>query len=154
MWERYIDKLPLACPQVGTWPPTQACALTGNWTSDVSVHRPALNSLSHTSQGYLLTFRESGKEEKRQITIQEKNIDWLPPIHAPSRDQSETQECDRKQTGDLSVCGTTSNQLSHTGQNQTYIFKCSVLLLLMNYSWEDASSYPKLGSKQNNIVQK
>ena len=28
--ERHIDLLPLARPQMGTWPPSQACALTGN----------------------------------------------------------------------------------------------------------------------------
>ena len=44
---------PLMHPPPGTWPATQACALTGNWTSDPLVHRPALNPLSHTSQGWL-----------------------------------------------------------------------------------------------------
>ena len=39
-------------PLLGTWPTTQACALTGNQTSDLFVHRPALNPLSHTSQGW------------------------------------------------------------------------------------------------------
>ena len=39
------------CPQPGTWPTTQACALTGNGTSKPSVPKPAVNSLSHTSQG-------------------------------------------------------------------------------------------------------
>ena len=43
--------LPLACPPLGTWPATQACALTGNRTSDPLVHRLVLNPLSHTSQG-------------------------------------------------------------------------------------------------------
>ena len=38
-------------PPMGTWPTTQACALTGDRTSDPSVHRLALNLLSHTSQG-------------------------------------------------------------------------------------------------------
>ena len=38
--------LPLARPQLETWPSTQACALTGN-----VVHRLALDPLSHTSQG-------------------------------------------------------------------------------------------------------
>ena len=51
MCKRYIDQLPLACPQLGTWPTTQACSLTENWTGDLLVHRPALNPLSHTSQG-------------------------------------------------------------------------------------------------------
>ena len=43
--------LPLTCPLLGTWPATQACALTGNRTSNTLVCRPALNPLSHTSQG-------------------------------------------------------------------------------------------------------
>ena len=30
MCERYINRLPLTCPQLGTRPTTQACALTGN----------------------------------------------------------------------------------------------------------------------------
>ena len=43
--------LPVTCPLLGTWPATQACALTGNQTRDVLIYRPALNPLSHTSQG-------------------------------------------------------------------------------------------------------
>ena len=43
--------LPLASSQMGTWPKTQACALTENQTSDLSVRRPALNPLIHPSQG-------------------------------------------------------------------------------------------------------
>ena len=31
-------------------------ALTGNWTSDPLIHRPALNPLSHTNQGYVCIF--------------------------------------------------------------------------------------------------
>ena len=31
-----IDQLPLTHPQLGTWPTPQACALTGNRTSDPS----------------------------------------------------------------------------------------------------------------------
>ena len=38
-------------PPTGTQLATQACALTGNWTSDPLVHRPVLSPLSHTSQG-------------------------------------------------------------------------------------------------------
>ena len=49
------DWLPLARPQLGTCPATQACALTGNQTSDLSVRGPALNPLSHTSQGKILS---------------------------------------------------------------------------------------------------
>ena len=44
--------LPLKCPQLGTWPATQACALTGNQTSDPLVLRSVLKPLSHSSQGY------------------------------------------------------------------------------------------------------
>ena len=46
--------LPLACPLLGTWLATQACALTGNWTSDPLVLRPVLNPLSYTSQDSFL----------------------------------------------------------------------------------------------------
>ena len=42
--------LPLMCRPLGTQPATQACAPTGNRTSDLLVCRPALNPLSHTSQ--------------------------------------------------------------------------------------------------------
>ena len=37
---------------LGTWPATQARALTGNWTGNPLVHRPALNPLSYTTQGW------------------------------------------------------------------------------------------------------
>ena len=43
--------LPLTLPPMGTWPVTQAGALTGNRTSDPLVRRPVLSPLSHTSQG-------------------------------------------------------------------------------------------------------
>ena len=47
--EKNIEvSLPLARPLQGTWPATQACALTGDRTS---VCRPALSPLSHTGQG-------------------------------------------------------------------------------------------------------
>ena len=42
--------VPLRCPALGTWPEIQACALTGNRTSDLSVLTLALNPLSLTSQ--------------------------------------------------------------------------------------------------------
>ena len=43
----------LSCaPYTHYWgPATQACTLTGNGTGDPLVHRPALDPLSHTSQG-------------------------------------------------------------------------------------------------------
>ena len=50
--ERNINVwLPLAYPVLGTWPTTQACALTGNRTSDPLVRRPAFSPLNDTSQG-------------------------------------------------------------------------------------------------------
>ena len=52
-----MDRLLLARPQPGTWPASQSCALTGNWTSDLLVHRLALNPLSHSSQGSTLNFK-------------------------------------------------------------------------------------------------
>ena len=55
MCERYINRLPLTHSLLGTWPATQACALTGNRTCNLSVCRPALNPLSHTIQGEVLT---------------------------------------------------------------------------------------------------
>ena len=48
--------LPLVCPILGTQPPTQECALTGNRTRDPLFRRPVLNPLSHTSQGLLHIF--------------------------------------------------------------------------------------------------
>ena len=56
--ERNINVwFPLARPLLRTWPTTQACALTGNLTSNSLVHRPMLNTLSHTSQGPVLFFK-------------------------------------------------------------------------------------------------
>ena len=37
MCERDTNRLPLAGLQLGTWPATQACALTGNQTDNLSV---------------------------------------------------------------------------------------------------------------------
>ena len=45
--ERSIDWLPLARPQLGSWPQTQACAVTRNQL----VQRMTPDPLSHTSQG-------------------------------------------------------------------------------------------------------
>ena len=44
-------RLPLAHPLLGTWPATQACALTGNQTGNLLDCRLVLNPLSYTSQG-------------------------------------------------------------------------------------------------------
>ena len=48
--------LPLTRPLLGTWPTTQACALTGNRTCDPLVRRLTLSPLSPTSWGYFYFF--------------------------------------------------------------------------------------------------
>ena len=51
--ERNMDVCLVAShtPQPRIWPATQARALTGNQTGNLSVRRPVLSPLSHTSQG-------------------------------------------------------------------------------------------------------
>ena len=44
----------LKCPLLGTWPATQACALTGDQIGNPLVCKLAFNPLSYTSQGCLL----------------------------------------------------------------------------------------------------
>ena len=44
-------------PQLGAWPATQACTLTGNQTCNPLVLRPALNPLSLISQGKIIGFK-------------------------------------------------------------------------------------------------
>ena len=46
---RDLDWLPLVCPELGTWPPSQASALTGNRTGDLLVCRLALLAVSQMS---------------------------------------------------------------------------------------------------------
>ena len=53
---RNIDQLPLASPQLGTWPTTQTYALTGNRTSDRSVCGMTHIPVSHASQGENCSF--------------------------------------------------------------------------------------------------
>ena len=50
-------------PLLRTWPATQACALTGNWTSDPFVHSLALSPVNHTSQGKFFITTEQEVEE-------------------------------------------------------------------------------------------
>ena len=47
--------LPLKGSLLETWPDTQACAVTGNWTGNPLGHRLALDPLNHTSQGVMYT---------------------------------------------------------------------------------------------------
>ena len=62
--------LSLVCPQLGTWPTTQSCALTGNQTGDPWVSKGLAGAypLSHTSQRFLLIyFRKRGRERETSI---------------------------------------------------------------------------------------
>ena len=61
--------LPLLCPLLGTWPTTQACALTGNRTSNPLVLRPVLNPLSYTSQGQIKSFLKRERESFSELGI-------------------------------------------------------------------------------------
>ena len=56
MCKRNIDLLPLTRPQPGTWPTTQACALTGNRTGDLAVSGTMPNLLSHARQSWNVNF--------------------------------------------------------------------------------------------------
>ena len=60
-------------PLLGTWPATQAFALTGNQTGSPLVCRPMLNPLSYTNQGpiFLIT------EEKYLINKFDKEFHML-----------------------------------------------------------------------------
>ena len=64
--------LPLTHPQLGSWPTTQACALSGNQTSDLLVCRLALNPLSHTSQGCTLVLIQQSYTTKVGNFLKEK----------------------------------------------------------------------------------
>ena len=61
MCERNTDWLPLTHPQLGTWLATQACALTGNITPDLSVCRTTPNPLTHPTGATITIF---GREER------------------------------------------------------------------------------------------
>ena len=52
MCERNSDRLSLSHPQLGIWPTTQACALTGNQTGNLSVCRLAQSSEPHQPRQY------------------------------------------------------------------------------------------------------
>ena len=54
--ERTIDWVPLTRPQLGTWPATQACALSGIYPVTFWFAGQGLNPLSHTSQGHFIIF--------------------------------------------------------------------------------------------------
>ena len=66
-------------PQLGPWPTTQACTLTGTQTYNLLFHRPAaLSPLSHTSQGLKSPLK--GKRFQIIDEIQENTIGQLMAI--------------------------------------------------------------------------
>ena len=69
--------LPLTCTLLGTWPTTQACALTGNQTGNLLVGRPVLNPLSHSSQGWALFL--AVKQEDNSVLL---GCCWCPQNRA------------------------------------------------------------------------
>ena len=86
--ERNINVwLPLMHPLLGTWPTTQAWALTGNQTIDPLVSRPALNLLGHTSQDLILFLNNSF------INISIKIIGGEGDICLPIRGLESAQKC-------------------------------------------------------------
>ena len=54
--KRHINRLPLTCPPLGTWPTTLEFALTGNRTRHLPVRRLVLSPLSHTSHSRVWSF--------------------------------------------------------------------------------------------------
>ena len=69
--------LPLARPLLGTWPPTQACTLTGNQTSDLLVHRLVLSPLSHTNQADILLSRKICSNVFRPLWLVQPNASLI-----------------------------------------------------------------------------
>ena len=65
-----IDWLPVVRTRITTEPATQACALTRNQTSDLSVYRMMLNQLSHTGQGRAHSFFHSIIAFNKFLSIQ------------------------------------------------------------------------------------
>ena len=63
--ERNIDRLPVTSTPTRDLVTTQACTLTGNRTSNLSLCGRMLNQLSHTNQGRVfMLFKTFGKESK------------------------------------------------------------------------------------------
>ena len=96
--ERNINVwLSLAHPLLGIWTPTQACALTGNRTSDPLVCRPALNPLCHTSQGLQSSFKTTTletvcKPHSHHLSTQSCHQRHFPNCKSPEKEQAVLQE--------------------------------------------------------------
>ena len=75
--ERYRDQLSLLYPQLGTWPTTQACVLTGIRAGNLSFHRPALNPLSHTNQGTCCPHFYESSTELHWTNVMSVPLSWF-----------------------------------------------------------------------------
>ena len=70
MCERYINLLVASCMGLGgPGPQPRHVPLTGNQTGDLSVCRPMLNPLSHTSQGCSCYFKLHPSNEKDFVKV-------------------------------------------------------------------------------------
>ena len=98
---------------------------------------------------FLLLILEKGKGG-RQSSMWERNIGCL--LHTPwPGTESATQACalTRHRTSNLSVCGMTPNQFSHTGQVLNFVFFSQFIYIKMLYlfytnfyiSWHKANIY-------------
>ena len=81
--ERNTNRLPLAHSQLGTWPATQACALTRNQTGGLSICSDTLPTEPHQS-GLFLFFKTS--QVKGSLVIMTISIIigvkfWVPSLH-------------------------------------------------------------------------
>ena len=97
--------VPAPPPPLGTWPATQACALTGNRTGDPLLLRPALNPLSHISQG----------EAQYIFDILYFINSWL--INQKSSVQHQNIKCLWLGVKFTTICDQTYKIESHKGQN-------------------------------------
>ena len=103
-----------------------------NWQHLLPMMRFEISSENYNSlRFYLFIFRESGKEwdragEKgRETSMCKRNINQLPFPRSQQETWPTTQECawTRNQTGDLLVCWTMPNPLSHTSQGKNFNFE-------------------------------
>ena len=76
MCHRNINRLPLTCPQPGTWPATQARALTRNWTSypfalwdDAQPTEPCWSGQDHYSSCSVMVSDHSQGKENIPVSI-------------------------------------------------------------------------------------
>ena len=74
----------------------------------------------------LFIFREGkgGRKRGRETSVRERKIHWLPLVCTQPGTEPKTQACalTRNPSGDILLCGTMSNLLSHTGQGYCLFF--------------------------------